>query len=591
MPLMLGGIWNRETPAIRQLVHRLQAITAPQIEGEAQTISTGFMLTILGRQKGEMEFFPISTSISPSFATARVGHIFGSNEHINTEKIFHSKGEYLSRFCWGRYLYLISEVESGTTLILPEPLGMMPLYYIQVPGGLLFCNYIWPLRDLLPEQTSLDQSYLVTYLNFGSICTRKTPFQKIYSTLPTEGLLVRNGVATIQPFWDPTRSINEKFSSDQLAPCFVECVGKWGEISDQICIDLSGGLDSTSLLLAATHTNQNKKEIIAINYSNSNFSEYNESAIAKKVADLHSIPLFTHYNDTPFSFDSLPFSLPRWDRPDISILTRENNSSALEKKYQNLVFWSGDGGDPIFIEDIPSSTLADCIIDRKFRQFIPKLYELSQLRRESMISLFRETTKSLLSYYVGRYEKDELGQKNLPFLTTTAASLLDIDFLSNMTWSFQKALKPGKRDQLTNILINTTNLTLGAHDEKFVTLYPFYSQPLVELAISMPAYDSFNSQYTRFPFRQSISKFFSSDLVWRRSKGSSSGLILNYMRDHAPRIREISLEGYCSSQNFIHRPTLEKQIQLATHGMIEPLWGLLHLISLELWIETWDQTI
>jgi asparagine synthase (glutamine-hydrolysing) len=140
------------------------------------------------------------------------------------------------------------------TVLASDFAGVRPLYY-QVQHG----HVLWSSRlQLLVEETGisdLDEQYVAGFLMFGG-CPNRTPYRDIYSVPPGHAVCVSPKGKSIRRFWampngDSIRYQSEHRYEEQLRVLFREAVAVRLQTESPVLAELSGGLDSSSVVCMA----------------------------------------------------------------------------------------------------------------------------------------------------------------------------------------------------------------------------------------------------------------------------------------------------------------------------------------------------
>ena len=138
------------------------------------------------------------------------------------------------------------------------------------------------------------------------------------------------------------------------------------------------------------------------------------------------------------------------------------------------------------------------------------------------------------------------------------------------------------------ILVGSNQYKIFNKIRKTPVLYPFLSQPIIEQILSMESYQAYSSEYSRIIFREKISKFFQTDLVYRKSKGDTTGILQIGLEQNIKRVYELCLEGYFARKQMINKSILENEINKVRSGLTNSFNGIFNMIAIEHWVESWS---
>src|SRR6185295_17959680 len=103
--------------------------------------------------------------------------------------------------------------------------------------------------------SDLDEQYIAGFLIFGA-CPNRTPYKGISSVPPGHAVCVSSEGTSIRRFWelptgDTIRYQNERRYEEQLRELFREAVTVRLQTDSPVLAELSGGLDSSSVICMA----------------------------------------------------------------------------------------------------------------------------------------------------------------------------------------------------------------------------------------------------------------------------------------------------------------------------------------------------
>jgi asparagine synthase (glutamine-hydrolysing) len=154
----------------------------------------------------------------------------------------------------GDWSVVIRDHVKRTTVLASDFAGVRPLYY-QVDAG----HVLWSSRlETLVAVTGisdLDEQYIAGFLTFGGYPNR-TPYEGIYSVPPGHAVCVSAEGTSIHRFWsmpigDVIQYRNERRYEEQLRSLFREAVAVRLQTEAPVVAELSGGLDSSSVVCMA----------------------------------------------------------------------------------------------------------------------------------------------------------------------------------------------------------------------------------------------------------------------------------------------------------------------------------------------------
>jgi len=156
----------------------------------------------------------------------------------------------------GDWSVVIRDHVNRMTILASDFAGVRPLYYHVHAGHVLWSSR---LETLVPVTgaSELDEQYIAGFVMFGG-CPNRTPYKDISSVPPGHAVCVSAEGTTIRRFWsmplgDTIHYRNERRYEEQLRSLFREAVAVRLQTEAPVVAELSGGLDSSSVVCMANH--------------------------------------------------------------------------------------------------------------------------------------------------------------------------------------------------------------------------------------------------------------------------------------------------------------------------------------------------
>lgn len=189
-----------------------------------------------------------------------LGHRFSG--HSDTEVLLHALIEWgeqaLSRLN-GMWAFAFWQPARQRLLLARDRFGVKPLYYRQGPEGLAFASEPKALLALFAEHRAVSEQVLLDFLGNNLLYARGESFyQGIHVLPPAHYALYEPGTGKLHlsRYWDYPESTDEALSADeavaQFDDLFTDAVRLRLRSDVPVGLTLSGGLDSTGVLAAAS---------------------------------------------------------------------------------------------------------------------------------------------------------------------------------------------------------------------------------------------------------------------------------------------------------------------------------------------------
>jgi asparagine synthase (glutamine-hydrolysing) len=154
----------------------------------------------------------------------------------------------------GDWSLVVRDHAHYTTILASDFAGVRPLYYYVRHLEVQWSSRLQSLVEAM-SISDLDEQYVAGFLTFGG-CPNRTPYKGIHSVPPGHAVCVSSEGTTIRRFWEmPTGDViryrSERRYEEQLRALFHEAVAVRLQTDSPVLAELSGGLDSSSVVCMA----------------------------------------------------------------------------------------------------------------------------------------------------------------------------------------------------------------------------------------------------------------------------------------------------------------------------------------------------
>ena len=277
-----------------------------------------------------------------------LGHVFYSNS--DSEVILHAYeqwGDESIEYFEGMYAYILWDENNGRLLAVKDRIGIKPLCYAEIPGGIAIASEMDSLIQVLPFRPEVNPEAVAYAMSIRYVPSPHAIWKGVKKLEPGHFLTwdEKRG-ANIYCYWSPPAEINYigDYSPDKWNELFEKVLNEHLLSDVPIGIFLSGGIDSTSIAAGLQNIGYRPKALTV------SFPEYkdNEATVAQetaKVLNLDHEIIEIRVKDID---DYLNKIYDLYDEPHCNYgLIPMYLISQTAKKYFKTVF-AGDGGDECF---------------------------------------------------------------------------------------------------------------------------------------------------------------------------------------------------------------------------------------------------
>lgn len=493
---------------------------------------------------------------------------------------------------WGNYLLFSWDNNTSQLEILKDPVGQIPLFYCEIEKCVLFSSELSLLQSLLGDSPAYDWHYFANFLLQGNFISQSSPFLQIKDLVPGFRLCLSAKMAEQIPTWRLENYCTPCEDRD-IVKTLQSVIQSWTSSYPEIFLEFSGGLDSSAILYCLKSISKPEQSLTAVNVFDSFVRSSNELFHAERISQHAAVSLEKMDSAIiPPLSPAVPLSF-KPNRPSamFTYLLMEQEIYNRAKNPSQALFMCGQGGDEIFMAPPTIGSLNDLILNRQWNQVKNKLRDLSYFYQIPIYSLLKTFMGNLWRYFLRVPYRSCIIEEKIdesPWISKELLNLSKKKLKHPYLSQYAKKLPPGKWNQLEFIFKGLAGIHQDIKPWPDARFYPLLSQPMIELALSIPTFDLYDQGHDRYPFRSSISRFFNTDYVWRKDKGETSGVFQRGLQKNRELALSLCLEGRFAKEKLIDREKLETEIHKFLLGGRGCQWPMTRLIAAELYFSYWQ---
>jgi asparagine synthase (glutamine-hydrolysing) len=574
----LGANWHARphwTPAL--VLPGLQVFTIGTQSGRNEVLSLpGGRGVILGR------LFRRSDLGSPPPRSFRLLAREGA-------RILDSRGSSLVTDFWGRYVaFMVTSPPS--VCVLRDPSGALPCFRFSLEGVSVVFSWLEDalhmLGDLAPSAVNWEA--LIAHLRLGTLGGRETALAGVNQVLPGELHDLDKGKATM--LWnaaDAARSRPETQATDAaitLEHTVRACTQAWASCHDSLLLRLSGGVDS-SIVISCLDPGSTASDVIGVNYYSTG-SDSDEREYARLAAASAKRDLLERERDPGFDI-ARTLRVARTPGPVNYIGWMNSIADAqLACAHDATAMFTGAGGDPLFYEYPRWWPAADYLRDKGWDWgFLAAAMDAARLGRLSIWQTLHLALKERLRPDLAA--RAPVGPTGL-LAPQVLEAKLDHRRFTNPAINGAADLPIGKYMQLVGLLYPLGYYDPFEQSNAPELVNPLFSQPLVELCLSLPTYVLTQGGRGRALARRAFASRVPAQIMNRRSKGGMEEHIKLVLNSNIELVREMLLEGQLQRHRLIDRARLEQLLSGRPSSLTGAVSQIHALVGVEAWLNRWN---
>jgi asparagine synthase (glutamine-hydrolysing) len=282
------------------------------------------------------------------------GHTFKT--HSDTEVIVHLYEELGDAFVDqlnGQFAFAIWDRRKRRLVMVRDRTGILPLYYAEIPGGIVFASEVKALLASKWVKPELDPTGLDELFTFWAPVAPRTVFRNVMQLQPGEMMVVSERQRQKQTYWSwtfPDQGEHRRAPQGQLQSELRELLGDASALRLRADVPvgayLSGGLDSSALVALLKERVPDSLHTFSIGFD---AAELDESSFQQQVASW----LKTQHHHMQCSHDDIARNFPATIRHTESPVLRTAPApmrllSGSVRKSDIRVVLTGEGADEVF---------------------------------------------------------------------------------------------------------------------------------------------------------------------------------------------------------------------------------------------------
>jgi len=471
-------------------------------------------------------------------------------------------------------------------------IGSRPLFYRSDKHQITWSTVLEPLVFLGPEVPQVSGSYLAGWIA-SYPHSHLTPYEGVWSVPPCSMVRIRAGQTSVRKYWDfdpglAIRHRNDRDYEEQFYLIVREAVRRRMDSSNPILAELSGGMDSSSIVCVADSLlsagNCQTPRLDTVTYFDAREPNWDELPYAQIVEQRRG-RAGTHIDVGPESFVQEEPTRNRFRMIPTSPYAR---SSAADRFRQLLsgggyrVVLSGLGGDEL-LGGVPTPVpeLADLLVGLDVRQFLARSFEWALAKRKPILTLW----SSVLRQFLPRSTRFSRESFRLSWLTTEFIARHRHELsvpslrtrLTGGSPSFQANLEAFEslRSQFSCRSLES--------DPTFEWRYPFLDRELVSFCFAIPREQMVRPYERRSLMRRALADAVPRQILDRKRKAYVSRALVKvigaeYARLRGPKPLRVEELG------IVDCGELEHAVQNAEQGRDVATVSLLRTLALEDWL-------
>lgn len=505
----------------------------------------------------------------------------------------------------GDFTAVLYDAVEKKLVIVRDPFGSRSLLVHINDRRIVWASTMYALLELAGDVgCAIDDDYIAGFLLMAPAAD-DTPFRDVRHAPAGKVMEVSaRGEVSLRTFWqlDPHREVamSDDDAAARFRGLFEEAVAARMRVQGDVCVELSGGLDSSAIVCVADDLLRrgavDAKSMTLVSYVFDDSPSADERKYIRMVEEKtgrHGVHL--REEDHPILSTLFDMEPPEIPTAEVCFGARRRDLGEVMRKSGARVLMRGLGGDELFWGDPDRPwDVVDLAHKREFRRLHQGTKAWSRLMHDSY---FNVMWKLVIRPRLPRAFRPLDG----PF--QAAPNLLNPEFCRPRIARLQQAFYgrksqgalPSRANQIAQVTNIVQNLSFGywiPNGTAQVT-NPFTHRPLVEFAVALPLEQKFRFHdgraETRVVLRNALRGVLPEEVRLRRTKSGPDEAIYRALRREAPRLQELLRDARVYERGYVRRETLEPALKAARHGKALNVPTLLRILAVEVWLRAQER--
>jgi asparagine synthase (glutamine-hydrolysing) len=426
----------------------------------------------------------------------------------------------------GDWSLVIWDATARSVLLASDYAGIRPLYYYRSADYLLWSS---SLANLVRWTGigELDGEYVAGFLTRGSVA-RRTPYRGIYPVPPGHAVCVSRERVSARAFWtlpvhQETRFEDGRCYEEQLRNLFREAVSVRLRTDSPVCAELSGGLDSSSVVAMASQlmagNSAGRSKPVTFSYTHGGCTDERYFKAVERACNLSGIHL--DLEEYPFvAANQAASAAPSLWEPRLAELARRIAAIG------SSVFLTGQLGDFIMGNTFDDSEqVADYLQQGHLLEAAHEAFAWSQSLQAPIYSiLWRALRTSCSSWTASTDPRISSGVCSCYAHVDSLARKFRKRFppheLERLRAGCWRQASPGRRRRFRALseMLEARMLQAPETLQHISYTHPFAHRPLVEFMLTIPAGEVCRPGEPRRLMRRAFAGFLPAAILKRKSK-------------------------------------------------------------------------
>ncbi|WP_380879403.1 asparagine synthase [Sphingomonas sp. DBB INV C78] len=483
--------------------------------------------------------------------------------------------EALIQGCWGSYVAILRGPGSALHVV-RDPIGGLDCLSWRCDTITIVASH---LPDWLPEIATpalgINWDLVPNFLVAAPAVAEDIALDGVEAIRPGSLTTFHRGGMEREQLWHPVAFASRPHPGNarELEACVDRCIAAWASLYGAAPAELSGGLDSA--IVAASLDRAGTAPSPAFHYFTQD-REGDERCFARSISEALGLQLVEIERDRQAISAADLAGLADGVRPGLTgmdVHYDRDLGRRLRQLGANALF-TGQGGDAIFFQMPTPTVAADLHACAGFRRKLDLAIGIARWTRVPIWTVLGTA----------------ISRRATALAVSPAPAFLGRQPVARQSFWLEgsESVSPAKAIQIWGLANSRLYFVPSYRDQSARLLHPLMSQPLVELALSIPVIDLTHARRDRALAREAFADRLPQEVVRRRGKGDLTSYYGRLVAASLDTLRPLLLDGLLAGQGIIDRSALEPMLDAEAIAWQDAHVELLTAAIVETWARRWQ---
>jgi asparagine synthase (glutamine-hydrolysing) len=493
----------------------------------------------------------------------------------------------------GDFAFVVVDPQHRTLFCARDIIGARPLFYAVTPRFFYFSSRLRPLLAAFDETPPLDHEYVADYIADDLLVTGRTPYGGISRLLPGHALLLRPGALRCQRYWNlaiPSAGVTtatERGHQEKFLALLTEAVRSRLPTTGPICAELSGGLDSNTILcLAAEILGPDRGRLVPITVVYEEAAHVDERRWTAFSTGKYALTPRYVDGDEHHPFKRLRQAAASSDEPNclIPTFTLIRCIDDVVGAAGSHVLLSGLGAESVVMDPAaPPMHLADMLRTLRLRRLWRELLRWQAAKKVPLGNLVLDSClRPILRTALQRGQR-VMARRVPSWVNRDFAVRWDLVSRSRRSTTFGYA-SPADRWQAEMFASLPAAVQAHAGPRPFEVRYPFLHRPLMEYVATLPWTERLDPLVSKPLLRRSLEGILPEEIRTRADKTTFGQSFFLSASAERRQLAQLIEDPIVARLGIVSSRALSDALSLARCGHADDTPRLLSCIGLEAWL-------